>query len=53
MVKEERRGQWIYYSLNKQSELFELVQVILEHVPDQIEKIKIIEKNNTTLQCGC
>ena len=53
LVKEERRGQWIYYSLNQKSELYELVDTILEHVPDQTEKIKMIEKSNPTLRCGC
>lgn len=53
MVKEERRGQWIYYSLNQQNELYEMIQSILEHVPDQIDKIKMIEKSNPTLRCGC
>jgi ArsR family transcriptional regulator len=53
MVKEERRGQWIYYSLNQQSEIYGLIKDILEHVPDQTDKIKMIEKNNPTLRCGC
>jgi ArsR family transcriptional regulator, arsenate/arsenite/antimonite-responsive transcriptional repressor len=53
MVKEERRGQWIYYSLNQQSEIYGLIQDILEHVPDQTDKIKMIDKNNPTLRCGC
>jgi len=53
MVKEERRGQWIYYSLNQQSELYGMIQDILEHVADQTEKIKMIEKSNPTLRCGC
>jgi ArsR family transcriptional regulator, arsenate/arsenite/antimonite-responsive transcriptional repressor len=53
MVKEERRGQWIYYSLNQQSESYGLIKDILEHVPDQTDKIKMIEKSNPTLQCGC
>ncbi|PFP25593.1 transcriptional regulator [Bacillus sp. AFS073361] len=53
MVKEERRGQWIYYSLNQQIEVYGMIQDILEHVPDQTEKIKMIEKNNPTLRCGC
>ncbi len=53
MVKEERRGQWIYYSLNLQSDLYGLIEDILGHVPDQIEKIKQIEKCNPTLRCGC
>jgi ArsR family transcriptional regulator len=53
LVNEERRGQWIYYSLNQQSELIGFIEDILEHVPDQIDKIKMIEKSNPTLQCGC
>jgi len=53
LVKEERRGQWIYYSLNQQSELSGLIEDILEHVPDQSEKIRMIEKTNPTLRCEC
>ncbi|HEY2421989.1 MAG TPA: metalloregulator ArsR/SmtB family transcription factor [Neobacillus sp.] len=53
LVKEDRRGQWIYYSLNAQSALFGFIEDILEHIPDQTEKIKLIEKNNPALQCGC
>ena len=53
MVKEERRGQWIYYSLNQLTDLYGLIEDILEHVPDQKEKIQQIEKSNPTLKCGC
>ncbi|MEH7013202.1 metalloregulator ArsR/SmtB family transcription factor [Neobacillus niacini] len=53
MVKEERRGQWIFYSLNHQSDFYGLIEDILEHIPDQTDKIKMIEKVNPTLQCGC
>lgn len=52
LVKEERRGQWIYYSLNQQSNLYGLVQDILKYVPDQTEKIQQIEKSNAT-RCDC
>jgi ArsR family transcriptional regulator len=53
LVQEERRGQWIYYSLNQTSDLYALLEDILAHVPHQTEKIKQIEKSNPTLQCGC
>lgn len=53
IVLEERKGQWIYYSLNGQSDIFELIEDILEHVPEQTEKIKLIEESNPTLRCGC
>jgi ArsR family transcriptional regulator, arsenate/arsenite/antimonite-responsive transcriptional repressor len=53
LVKEERRGQWIYYSINQQSDLYGLMEDILDHLPDQTDKIKLIEKSNPTLQCGC
>jgi ArsR family transcriptional regulator len=53
LIKEDRRGQWIYYSLNPQNELYGLIEDILEHVPEQTEKIKQIEKSNPTLRCGC
>jgi ArsR family transcriptional regulator, arsenate/arsenite/antimonite-responsive transcriptional repressor len=53
MVKEERRGQWIYYSLNTQSEMYGIMEDILEHLPEQTDKIKMIEKSNPTLRCDC
>ncbi|MFX3625469.1 MAG: ArsR/SmtB family transcription factor [Ectobacillus sp.] len=53
LVKEERRGQWIYYSLNPQNDLYPLVEDILAHVPDQTSNIRKIEESNPTLRCGC
>lgn len=53
IVNETRKGQWVYYSLNHQGDLFELIDDILKYAPDQSEKIKQIEKSNATLRCGC
>ncbi|MFC4386920.1 ArsR/SmtB family transcription factor [Gracilibacillus marinus] len=51
IVKEERKGQWIFYSLNKQSEHYPLLQSILEQLPDQKEKLVQLEKNGTRISC--
>ncbi|MEC5424662.1 metalloregulator ArsR/SmtB family transcription factor [Virgibacillus sp. C22-A2] len=43
LVKEERRGQWIYYSINEETTHYLLVEHVLKFVPDQpdlIEKMK-------------
>jgi ArsR family transcriptional regulator len=53
LVKEDRRGQWIYYSLNPRNEFYDFIQDILQHIPDQTENIRKIEENNPTLRCGC
>jgi len=53
LVKEDKRGQWIYYSLNSQNELYDFIQDILQHIPDQTENIRKIEETNPTLRCGC
>ena len=53
LVKEERRGQWIYYSLNTQNVVYGLIEDLLKHVPDQEDKIQIILQTNPTLRCGC
>ncbi|MEV2415714.1 metalloregulator ArsR/SmtB family transcription factor [Paenibacillus larvae] len=53
VVKEARRGQWIYYSLNAASDLYPVIEDILEHAPEQTGKIREIENRNPTLRCGC
>ncbi len=53
LVREERKGQWIYYSLNKQNDLLALIEDILEHVPNQMDKIKKIQETNPTMRCDC
>ncbi|WP_409274125.1 ArsR/SmtB family transcription factor [Neobacillus sp. SCS-31] len=53
LVKEERKGQWIYYSINKNSDWYPLVENILPFVPEQTEKMEQILKSNPTMRCGC
>lgn len=51
MVKESRRGQWIFYSLNKQYEYFEFVQLLLNALPSQEEKLTELEKQGKRISC--
>ncbi|WP_299093288.1 metalloregulator ArsR/SmtB family transcription factor [uncultured Metabacillus sp.] len=51
VVKESRRGQWIFYSLNKSSEYYPLVQNILEHLPDQNDRVKELEAQGLRISC--
>jgi len=51
MVKESRRGQWIFYSLNQQYEHFEFVQLLLNALPSQEEKLTELEKQGKRISC--
>ncbi|WP_181742452.1 ArsR/SmtB family transcription factor [Terrilactibacillus laevilacticus] len=53
LVKEARKGQWVYYSLNEMAEYYPLIQTVINYIPDQSDKIRQIEKSNPTLRCGC
>lgn len=51
IVKEKRNGQWIFYSLNKESESYPLVMTLLNHIPDQIEKLNRLEAEGKRISC--
>lgn len=51
LVKEQRRGQWIFYSLNRDSETYEMLVRILEFIPSQDERIKELEKQGLRISC--
>ena len=51
LVEEERRGQWIYYSINKESEFYPLILKLLNLLPQQDEKLKELENKGTRIKC--
>lgn len=53
ILSEEKRGQWVYYSLNTKSELYDLIKAFLEHVPDQSEQVSKIEMCKVNTRCDC
>ncbi|MDL4843132.1 ArsR/SmtB family transcription factor [Aquibacillus rhizosphaerae] len=51
LVKEERRGQWIFYSLNKDNSYYCFVQQVLGQLPSQDHKLKELEEQGTRITC--
>jgi ArsR family transcriptional regulator, arsenate/arsenite/antimonite-responsive transcriptional repressor len=51
LVRETRRGQWIIYSLNKESEYFPLVEDLLLHIPNQDFRLKELEEQGLRISC--
>ncbi|HEO8420412.1 ArsR family transcriptional regulator [Niallia circulans] len=51
LVKEQRKGQWVIYSLDQQNQLFPMIKDILKFVPNQNEKFIWLEKNGLRISC--
>lgn len=51
VVKETRRGQWIIYSLNKESVYYPLVHSLLQHLPNQDYKLQELEEQGLRISC--
>lgn len=51
IVKEQRKGQWVVYSLNTFSEYYLLIRELLKHVPSQQEKFDWLEKKGLRITC--
>ena len=52
MVSETRRGQWIIYSLNKDSDYYPLIKDLLQHLPNQDFKLKELEEQGLRISCN-
>jgi ArsR family transcriptional regulator, arsenate/arsenite/antimonite-responsive transcriptional repressor len=51
LVGETRRGQWIIYSLNKESEYYSIIRSLLEHLPNQDFKLQQLEEKGLRISC--
>ncbi|WP_068672218.1 helix-turn-helix transcriptional regulator [Oceanobacillus sp. Castelsardo] len=51
LVKEERRGQWIFYSVDKGNEYYPFIKPILDQLPNQEYKLKELEEKGTRISC--
>lgn len=51
IVKESRRGQWIIYSLNRDSQYYPFVQSIIEQLPSQDFKLQELEEQGLRISC--
>ncbi|MCP3739414.1 ArsR/SmtB family transcription factor [Rossellomorea sp. BNER] len=51
LIKEFRKGQWVIYSLNKESDVYPFVQSLLEHLPNQDERLTDLEKQGLRISC--
>ncbi|WP_240375607.1 ArsR/SmtB family transcription factor [Bacillus piscicola] len=51
LVKERRKGQWIFYSLHKGSDVFPLLESLFTFLPDQQEKLDTLEAEGKRIVC--
>ncbi|MDT8859541.1 metalloregulator ArsR/SmtB family transcription factor [Alkalihalobacillus sp. MEB130] len=51
LVEEKRKGQWIFYRMNKNHETFTLVDSLLQHIPSQKARLIELEKRGLRVSC--
>ncbi|OMD04119.1 metalloregulator ArsR/SmtB family transcription factor [Paenibacillus sp. FSL R5-0636] len=52
LVKENRKGQWIFYSINSNSNHNELIQKLLSYVPSQDHELEELDKKGLRISCN-
>ncbi|GAB1798378.1 ArsR/SmtB family transcription factor [Priestia megaterium] len=51
LVKEQRKGQWIFYSINQTHEHYDFLVRILDSLPNQDERLIELEKQGLRISC--
>ncbi|QWU13727.1 ArsR family transcriptional regulator [Paenibacillus sophorae] len=52
LVKENRKGQWIFYSMNPNSPQHELIQQLIAFVPSQDHELEELNKKGLRISCN-
>ncbi|KHF40923.1 ArsR/SmtB family transcription factor [Halalkalibacter okhensis] len=51
LVYEKRKGQWIFYRVNKKHEAYPLVESLLAHIPSQKARLVDLEQRGLRVSC--
>ncbi|PLR67562.1 ArsR/SmtB family transcription factor [Bacillus sp. UMB0893] len=51
LVNENRKGQWIFYSANKENEYYPFIKGLLEYLPAQDNLLTEIEAQGLRISC--
>ncbi|GER68294.1 HTH-type transcriptional repressor AseR [Weizmannia acidilactici] len=51
LVQEEKKGQWVYYSIRKSNEYYPFVKQILDQLPAQNEKLHEMKRLSIGNSC--
>lgn len=51
LVKESRKKQWVFYSFNRDHDCALLIEELLQHLPDQKERLVELEAQGLRISC--
>ncbi|MFD2629831.1 ArsR/SmtB family transcription factor [Oceanobacillus kapialis] len=51
LIQEERKGQWVFYSMNKKNEYYGFISPILVNLPDQRYRLRELDEKGTRVNC--
>ncbi|RBW67492.1 ArsR/SmtB family transcription factor [Bacillus taeanensis] len=51
LVEETRKGQWMFYSINRKSVFYPFLKEILAHLPNQQDKLKKLDEAGLRITC--
>jgi ArsR family transcriptional regulator len=51
LVKESRKGQWIFYSLNRDNDAYSFIQTLLKNLPNQEKKLQQLKEQGLRISC--